>query len=483
MIVAKGKIPYNKKMKKRSSSDEILRKVNILLDSKGLQLPPYAEIRIPLSLPEKEEFSSFQDIIYQILDKALLYKYRDTPIKGDKKLILFTWVIPFGLGDLSMQIHIADVISKEIPGLKIELISVIDEKSPLPDKLRSPLAHHIVKYSHPEPPKFTEAILKLMREAFSILEIPAAYYDFPSLKKLITKDNPTTPVISRIGQYGFIDTEDYHPGAKERSMGLYALEKGLIILDTAAPAKRDLNTYFAYLITENGILTYFLSILMHRKNDKEDLTIIVPNLGKIIPLLEEINFIAYGIQKIEINDEPSNSMLEIQKNGKTLTIEHKKNIDQKEFIHLMSCSNSFAGIRGDGSFTECLSTDALFFYDALDHAVPFLIDLYHVAHKELLPYFSLCEYLLTLYKTKEAPEIRAEKIAGLLDDPSLATGMEKLRAILREKYSFNKSLSHLVKKNYAIYHNPLLEEKEEQYFLKFLNNTITLAELLTPKGV
>ena len=482
MIVAKGKIPYNKKMKKRPLSDEILAEVTALLDLQTLQLPPYAEIKIPRALPEKEEFSSVKDIIYQILDKALLYKYRDTPIKGDKKLILFTWVIPFGLGDLSMQIHIADILAKEIPELNIELISVIDKKSPLPNKLRSHLAHHIVKYSHPEPPKFSKAIQDLMRSAFSILEIPAAYYDFLSLKSMIEKENQDPPIISRIGQYGFIDTPDYHPATKERSMGLYALEKGIIILDQVPPQKRDLNTYFAYLVTKKGIITYFLSILMHRKSDLENLTIVVPNLATILPLFNEIDFLSYGIKKIFILDDPNTSSLSIQKEGKTLTIKHTKNIDQKEFIYWMNSSNPFVGLRGDGSFTECLSTNSLFFYDALDHAVPFLIDLYHVAYKELLPYFSLCEYLILLYKTKDTPASRAEKIASLLDDPSLYAGMEKLRMILREKYSFNKSISHLVKKNYAFYSDLTLEKKEDQAFEDFLHKKISLKSLLYKKN-
>lgn len=469
-------------MKKRYSCEEILYKVKMRLGCKDLQLPPYAEINIPVSLPEKEAFYEIKDIIYQILDKAILYKYRNTLIKGDKKLILFTWVIPCGLGDLSMQIHIADVISKQIPDLKIELISVIDKTSPLPDKLKSHLPHHIIKYSHPAPPSFSPAIQKMMREAFSIVEIPTAYFDFSSLKKMIIKDNKSPPIISRIGQYGFIDTEDYHPGTQERSMGLYALEKGIIALEQVCIQKRDLNTYFAYLITKNGILTYFLSILIHRKKDLDNLTIIVPNLGKILPLLEEIDFKAYGVKNIHIKDAPNVSALEIQDTGKKITIIHKKNIDQKEFIHLMSCTNRFTGIRGDGSFTECLSTDALFFYDALDHAIPFLIDLFHIAHKELLPYFSLCEYLPLLYKTKEDPNERANKIAALLDDPSLYVGMEKLRNLLRKKYSFNESLAHLIKQNYAFYHDPELQKKEEKDFKDYIQNKISLDSLLYKKG-
>ncbi|MCH9811632.1 hypothetical protein K0U07_02570 [bacterium] len=185
----------------------------------------------------------------------------------------------------------------------------------------------------------------------------------------------------------------------------------------------------------------------------------------------------FGVKEIHIDDHPTTSKLTLQETGKTLTIKHQKNISQKEIMRLMTTCNPFVGIRGDGSFTECLATDAIFFYDALDHAIPFLIDLNGVAGKHLLPYFSLCEYLPILYQIKMTPIDRAKKIAELLHDPSLPIGIEKLKALLREKYSFNHSLLHLIKQNYSFYANG--SHKESLLFKDFLNGKISLYELLT----
>ncbi|MCH9811631.1 hypothetical protein K0U07_02565 [bacterium] len=274
-------------MAKIPSSYEILENIKHLLDTKMPTLPEYVMPNIPKALPEKKGFLEQECVLFQILDKALLYKYKDVSLPKDKKIILFTWVIPSGLGDLSMQIHIAEILHSLDPKLNIELVSIIDERSPLPDKLRSSLPHHILMYKHPTPPTLPKEIQTLLKEAFSIIEIPTAYFDFESLKKIALENNPHPPIISRIGQYGFIDTKDYAPSTNERSMGLYELEKGIIALPCLSATTRDVNTYFAYLITQEGITTYFLSVLLHRKKDTQNITIIVPNLAAILPYLEE----------------------------------------------------------------------------------------------------------------------------------------------------------------------------------------------------
>ncbi|MCH9620652.1 MAG: hypothetical protein S4CHLAM20_00520 [Chlamydiia bacterium] len=454
MIVSKYDISYNKKMQKKFSTIELLEKLKAILDNPELEkLPLYTRCHINAPLPEKETFSSLEDLTFQALDKAHLFKYNSYQIKTSKKLIFFTWVIPSGLGDLSMQIYISEMIAKKDPNLNIELISLVDERSPIPKSLKSFLPHHIIKYKHPTPPTFTDEILSLLRKAFSIIEIPTAYFDFKNFKKLVLKNNPNPPVISRIGEYGFIDTEDYNPSTKERSMGLYFLEKGVIILDKQKPQKRDPNIYFAYLITQNGIMTYFLSILMTRQNDSQDLKLIVPNLDKILPVLKQIPFSKYGIKQIRIEADPNISLLDINPTGKTITIFHQKELTPKSIVDYMSTSNAFVGIRGDGSFTEALSTDCLFFYDALDHAIPFLTDLKTIAETNLLPYYSLCEYTKVMLQTKLDPYKRALNISDYLEDPSLYIGMQKLKKIITNQYRFNETLHHLIKQNYCCYFN------------------------------
>jgi len=446
-------------------------------DFNSLSLPPFTRCKISSLLPKSLTFCSFSELAFGVFDKALLYKYKDFSLNTQKKLIFFTWVIPSGLGDLSMQIHIANMIKTIHPELPIELISIVHETSFIPEPLKSTLPHHIIRYNHPHPPTFSSEITSLLREAFSVIEIPTAYFDFPSLKKLIQQDNTTPPIISRIGQYGFIGTEDYHPSTKERSMGLHFLEKGVIVLESVPPQKRNLDSYFAYLITKNGMLTYIHSILLHRMKDQKDLTLLIPNIDRLLPILQEIDFTSYGIKNIVIKDFPHISLLDYNKKGKTISIEHVKNLHPKEVLHYMSTSNPFVGIRGDGSFTECLSTDALFFYDALDHALPFLTDLTYIAQNELMPYYSLGEYLLHLVNTKADPYKRAKAIAELLDDPSLYYGMEKLGTLLKTYYRCNETLDHIIRQNFAFYQDPSLKEREEALFRDFIDQKIPFSEV------
>ncbi len=441
MIVSNQPIAYNKKMKKMHSTEKILQEI---IDSKLTH-------KTISPLPKKKTFSNSDDILFQVTDLSSLEKYKDTFITTEKKLIFFTWVIPSGLGDLAMQIHISSMIHEKNKDLKIELISLVEEKTPLPKGLHSFLPHHILRYSHPHPPVFPPSILTLLKEAFSIIEIPTAYFDFIHFKEMITKDNPHPPVISRIGQYGFIDTPEYNPATKQRSMGLYFLEKGIITLEKIPSKVRDKNTYFAYLITENGIITYFLSILLSRLNDVEPLTIKTPSLGKILPVLQKIDFGAYNVSSLTIEDTDHKTVLSFNTKGKKIHIIQLCGLTPREIQHLMATSHPFVGVRGDGSFTEALSTDALFFYDGLDHALPFLTDLSLIALKELFPYFSLCDYLDQLKNTKNPPLQRAQKIAQCLDCPLLSKGMEKLQHLLYSNYSFNEGLNHLIKKNFSFY--------------------------------
>ncbi len=464
-------------MQKIVSDIEKLKLRLALEDFESLELPPYTRCKIGSLLPKSLHFSSLDDIAFNVFDKALLYKYKDFSLNTEKKLIFFTWVIPSGLGDLSMQIHIANIIKKNHPGLPIELISIVHETSFIPEPLKSTLPHHIIKYCHPNPPTFSTEITSLLREAFSVIEIPTAYFDFPSLKKMIQKGNKTPPIISRIGQYGFIGTEDYNPTTRERSMGLHFLEKGVIILEKVPPQKRDFDCYFAYLITKSGILTYLYSILLNRMKDQKDLTLLSPNLDRLLPILQEIDFKSYNIKKIVIKDFPNISSIDFMEAGKTITIEHVKNLHPKKILHYMSTCNPFVGIRGDGSFTECLSTDALFFYDALDHAIPFLTDLTYIAHDELMAYYSLGEYLLNLINIKTDPLLRAKAIAELLDDRSVFAGLEKLRSHLQKYYRFNETLDHLIRQNFAFYQDPSLKSKDEALFMDFINEKIPFSKV------
>lgn len=437
-------------------------------------LPPHTRCHVNSPLPEKQTFSNFEECAYQLCDKAYLNKFASTKIKTNKKLILFTWVIPSGLGDLSMQIYLSDLIKKAQPHLDIELISLIETHSPIPPGLKSSLPHHIIRYDHPTAAKLSAKMIQLLRNAFSIIEIPTAYFDFINLKQAILKNNPRPPIISRIGQYGFIDTEDYNPSTYERSMGLYFLEKGVVILDPIKPLSRDLNRYFAYLITKSGIQTFLETILIQRAKDDHDLTLIIPNLGKVIPLLETIPFDKYGIKDIHLIDGDESSHIILGTEGKTFTLIHEKDLTQSKIRDYLSTSNSFVGIRGDGSFTEAISTDALFFYDALDHALPFLLDLKRIAETFLLPYFSLCQFLDLLLKTKEDPSRRAKQIAELLEDPSLFVGLKKLKTIIREKYTFNPVINNLIKQNWAFYENSSLQKEKKEVFSRCLENPLLL---------
>lgn len=462
-----------------SPISEKLKSLNFPKERAAMQLPSSSQVDVknPI-IPLKNTFSNFSDLVFQLVDKAVLSTFANVKIEKKQSLILFSWVIPSGLGDLSMQIHIANIIHKKIPHLDLQLVTVVEQQAKIPKSLTSPLPHHFVYYSHPKEATFTSSILKLMQKAFCILEIPTPYFGMDRLQKQLQKSAPC-PEFIRVGEYGFIDTDEYNPSTRNRSMGLHFLEKGIVTLDPMKEQKRDLNTYFAYLIKIPGVLTYLYTILLSRNKDKEDLKIIVPNLDRIVQAITEIDFTQLNVQSITIDDKENSSTKKVQNSGKNITFIQQKNLSQKDVMHLMNTSNPFVGVRGDGSFTECFATNSLFFYDALDHAIPFLQDLLHLVRNHLYPYFSLYNFIDMQIKKQMDPKKRAETICECLADPNLAIGMKKLHDLIREKYSFNDPLIWIIKQAYTYHKEPTLKEAFNKKLGQYCEKKITLKTLLS----
>ena len=431
-------------------------------------------------LPRKQAFSNIKDVLFQLLDKSILSLFKEVKIKEQETLVLFTWVIPSGLGDLSMQIHIANIIQKKLPHINIELISIVEKTAIIPPTLTSTLPHHILHYSHPKEALISKEILLLLQKAFCIIEIPTPYFGMDTLKQTIQYQKEKCPIIARIGEYGFLDSKEYNPSTRNRSMGLHPLEKGIISLEKAKKINRDNNTYFAYLITKEGVSAYLLTILMSRKDDKEDLIIIIPNLERVIAILKTIDFKSFGIKSVEVIDDINQASIDVQKNGKTLKIEQKKNLTPNLIKDYMRSCNAFVGVRGDGSFTEVITTDAVFFYDALDHALPFLCDLFQIVKNHFFAYFSLYNFIKAQIENKMDPYKRAEILSECLLDKTLFIGMKKLLYLLHERYSFNDSLINLIKQSYSFYQNPSLKRELENNLTLFTEKKIPLKTMLSP---
>ena len=146
-------------------------------------------------------------------------------------------------------------------------------------------------------------------------------------------------------------------------------------------------------------------------------------------------------------------------------------------------AENFVGCRGDRSFSELISLEKLFFYDAPHHSLPFLRDLYDVSSHYCLPYPSLSSYIKLFFDKTSSPKDLGNQIAELLTDPSLFFGMQKLLSLLKSDFLFNPTLVNLVKGKIKEHFDPSFKQNEETLFKQFLGGAHSLDELIWKKNL
>jgi hypothetical protein len=451
-----------------------------------LGLPPYVIPKNHGVLPEGSRFDDFSSIAKAWMENALLFSYRDVTLPRSSSLIIFTWVMADGLGDWSAAHAAASVLKKAMPDLSIELITLVEtsEKKVLhhPD-----LPCHILSYTKDEQAYFPPSLIKKMANASLILQLPTFYPHFQSLVKKIEKASfGLMPTFANVGEYGFINSEWFHPKSGNLCMGIHPLEKGLL-LDTSVSSVDILPSspsfYFAYLITERGYAIYLHALLKYKLKEKSNIKLIVCNPLPLLLALKNENFSHYGVKEVVIQDGLERTKIHLDKEGKELFIEIKHGLSSVDVQKLYLGSENFVGCRGDRSFSEVVLFEKLFFYDAVSHARPGLHDLCDISTFYLLAYPSLHEYLKCFLDKKTPPNLLGSIIGDLLSDPSLYLGMQKLLSFLKNECLFNPTLVNLVKAKIAGHFNPLIKRNEETLFKEFLSGAHSLDEIIWKKNL
>lgn len=451
-----------------------------------LGLPLYVLPKKHGVLPEGQRFDDFASVAKAWMENALLFSYRDVTLPSGSSLILFTWVMPDGLGDWSAAHAAASVLKKAMPDLSIELVTLVEtsEKKVLhhPD-----LPCHILSYTKDQPAYFPPSLIKKMANASLILQLPTFYPHFQSLIKEIEKANfGPMPTFATVGEYGFSNSEWFHPKSGNLCMGIHPLERGLLLHTSVSPVDiLPLSSpfYFAYLITERGYAIYLHALLKYKLKDESPIKLIICNPLPLLLALKNENFSQYGVKEVIIQDGLERTRIDLNEEGKELFIEIKHGLSSTDVQKLYLSSENFVGCRGDRSFSEIVLFEKFFFYDAVSHARPTLHDLYDISTFYFLAYPSLHQYIKCFLDQKTPPAILGGIIGDLLSDPSLYFGMQKLLSFLKNECLFNPTLVNLVKAKIQEHFHPLLKRSEETLFKEFLSGAHSLDEIIWKKNL
>ncbi len=448
-------------------------------------LPEYAVPKGHGGLPSGGRFEGYERVAKCWMEGALVFGYGDLPLPGGASVVIFTWVMPDGLGDWSLQHSVATILKKAMPDLRIELVTLVEanEKRFLshPD-----FPSQVLTYKNREPAFFSPALLKKLANASLILQAPTFYPHFESLFEQIKRVSYSSiPTCAHIGEYGFIDSEWFHPQTGNMCMGLHPLEKGLLLHTEVSAIDRTVTGpfYFAYLVTERGYAIYLHALLKYKINNAGDLKIVVCNFLPLLQAIKNEDWTDYGLREIVIRDNQHETTISFSETGKRLTLECRQDLSSIEVQKLYLSSENFVGCRGDRSFSEVVSLDRFFFYDTPIHSLPSIKDLYDLSCFYCLAYPSLHAYLHTFFDKTTPPKVLGTQIAELLSDPSLFYGMKKLLSLLKSNFLFNPTLVNLVKSR--IYHHfyPSLKENEETLFKEFLEGAHSLESLIWKKNL
>ena len=461
-----------------------------------------------------KHFLSLPALKKQYIDKALLSLYENVAIQGGSKVVLFTWVMTDGLGDYFAQVETAKILQERYPTLSIELVTLLHKKmsckSPsFPSYTIYYTTEKDLHFSH-----FPDEFFSHLCSADLILQIPTQYLYWEELLETIKAKKQRLPRWETVGEYGFIDSKWYHPGTHARCMGLHFLEKGIFIKkmpsqeealllenhtllskifpvdrlerDALQEYRKVHRFYLAYLITKEGFALYMHALMKYLEKDDKDIDLCLNSIGFFISALREgaSLFHKYSIKEIEIHDESQVFVIPIAETGKKIRFFLFANISSSDFQKLLVLSEDFVGCRGDQSFTEAVSAEKVFFYDSPKHARAFLKDLLALGRNRISSHKSAVEFLSLFIDPPSGGfglpltiEEVGERIGELLQDPDTQVGIKQLSQILKEEYSVNQFLQHLVARALFFTKHPEGEKIEEFYLQEFIDGKKDLPQL------
>ncbi len=456
----------------------------------------------------KGNFNSLEMLKQCYIDKALQKAYSHANINTNVKFVIFTWVMDDGWGDLYAQLETARIVKKSHPLLHIDLVSLVhkDRKKPLSiSEFQINWLHYSADFLWDEP---SIEVLEILSQASAIIQIPTSFPTSTALPEWFA--DALSDKCELIGEYGLIDRAWYHP-KKARAMGLHFLEKGIFIKDMPpsdfrrlenktilrilfgkdSPSDEEIADYKSthrfnlnYTKSTRGYYLYLYTLLQSLIEDEKTIDICFTDMNILIDVFEKDSFFPqFNIKNVLIYHRESIAEMTIFNAGKTLRLIHIEDLCHDDFLVLVSSTDDLVGCTGDGSISEAISADKVFFYDPPYHKRSFLKDLIALAdrcipdHPHCIEFLQLCltppdrslEDVYGDWTTEDyiQPESMLNlcelgaKLGQLLKHPEFHVGIKKLNETIREKYSFNVFLSHFVRR-IAVHHlNPEIAEKEE----------------------
>ena len=303
----------------------------------------------------KKPFTHMSSLKKQAAMRALYSLYSKLAVSGC--VTLFTWVINDGLGDYVAASEVMMLLRARFPNLDLRFVGLIHEKRMR--ELQWPEGSIIIKYEKDCPfEALTDEVLTILRSSDLILQIPTFYPHFNALIDHLSKmeSDKEMPLIESIGEYGFLESNWFHPKSGNHSMGLHFLEKGILIRKPMTFSWDDVSNvrlkelrdpanhfYLAYLSTQIGGAIYLHSLLKSLENDDRGIDLCGPDLGWFFQFAEKQNQAGksirewyMGISLIEIYFEDRFHSIEVSDRGKKLRLLCPGKITVADFRALLS---------------------------------------------------------------------------------------------------------------------------------------------------
>lgn len=486
----------------------------------------------------KPAFCNKHALIRQWLDRPLMTIYSQFLTSDPIHVVLFTWVISDGWGDLFAQFEAARVLLSSFKNIKLTLMTLIEKDRAVPS-FEHPFDQHWIPFSGKINrdlvyQAFSHTQLQHLSEADVILEIPTP---FPHMQQVLNQltDFPT---YIRLGEHSLSDTAYYHPETKARCMGLHFLEKGIFtkepssnpsldnihlnnakLQDLLFASFPDIKTFqqahslqIAYTKTYRGLFLYLTALLTSLEDDVRDIDICFFQMQLMIHLIinkfQDPSSLEYpllknwNISRIVIYDQKNQASLFISPKGKIVRLINCAPLNHDDFLQLVSLTDRLIGATGDQSVLEAISSGKPFFFDPPGFKRPFLKDLILIAKKKLpehpilTQFFQLCFKPLEQSSAEWIPEddlpifqdcigidevsdlAIAKKLGNLLKNPAIIPAFQALKEHLYHSYPLQPILCGLINRAFLLRQQPELAELEENQIQKFLEGSQSLDETL-----
>ena len=470
-------------------------------------LPRFYRRSSPTFTKIKPHFAYLPSLKRTVAAKAVYSLYQFQQDVADARLTIFTWVMPDGLGDYFASVEVARLIKASFPSLNLNLFVISDIA--VCDDL------NVQRWVG------SELQLDLLRSSDLILEMPTVHPTSKLIQQEI-KNLPShspLPIWETVGQYGFVDSDQFHPQSKAYCMGLHFLEQGILLRKSMVSisdlenktlsewlfqkdlfTQEDLGVYkkghrffLAYLLSCPGTFVYLHAVLKSLEHDAKDIDICFPDAARLIQYIEKRQNKpiekSWGLSRMIIQIDQHLAVWNFSNQGKTLRLLCPGLLSPLDFQRLLVMSEPFVACRGDQSFSDIISQNKGFFYDPRDHSRYFVKDLIAIAenripqHRATLTilhlYNKLLEHNLPVMEGEWVDDIAiqrqepmdllmmAESMGQCLQDPDAFVGFKKLGRILAQEYSCNDFFIHMIQRTICHRRHPEIARLEEEELTRF----------------